>query len=296
MSNINYVEVEGGKIAYRTFGPEGASTVIYAPHGITANLMTWAALADHLEDVLIIAPDLRGRGRSNSLGSPFGLRQHALDAIAILDHLEVGNYHIVGHSMGAFVSVLLAAMDQERVLSVTLVDGGLPLIRPAGISDENIVTATLGPAAQRLSMSFESESQYLEFWRNHPAFRESWGELIEEYLRHDLIAEGDSFRPSASIDAVSADILELFGADDYLAAMRKIEAPVMFIRAPRGLLNEDPLYSKDLSRYSTHLFRQFTSVESVDVNHYTILLSNVGARQVAKNFEERANLLKKVAG
>lgn len=296
MSNINYVEVEGGKIAYRTFGPEDAQTVIYAPHGITANMLTWTALSEQLEDALIIAPDLRGRGRSNSLGSPFGLRQHALDAIAILDQLQVSSYHIVGHSMGGFVSVLLAAMDQDRVLSVTLVDGGLPLIRPAGISDENIVSATLGPAAQRLGMKFETEAAYLEFWRSHPAFRDSWGVLIEDYLRHDLMAEGEVFRPSASLDAVSADILELFGAEDYLAAMRVIEAPVLFIRAPRGLLNEDPLYSKDLSKYSTDLFRDFVSVESVDVNHYTILLSADGAKQVAKHFEEKTSLLKKVAG
>lgn len=294
MISINFAPVEGGKIAFTTFGNPTAESVIYAPHGITANMLTWAALADQLPESYIIAPDLRGRGRSNQLGAPYGLKQHAKDALAILNHLGVESYHIVGHSMGAFVSVHLAALDARRVQSVVLVDGGLPLVRPEGVSDENLVRATLGPAAQRLEMLFESDLQYLDFWRQHPAFERAWSELVEQYLRHDLTRLNGSFKPSASIPAVAADIIELFGPEDYKQAMTAIEAPIVFIRAPRGLMDAEPLYGQDLTRHSIERFSDFKAVEAEDINHYTILLSTQGAKQVAEVFVNQVNSLRKV--
>jgi lipase len=285
--DIRQLSTVGGEISYTTFGPADSENVIFAPHGITANMMTWVGLAESLPDARIVAPDLRGRGRSNSLEGPFGLEQHALDAIELLDSLDIESYHIIGHSMGGFVSVRLAALDPSRVRSVLLVDGGLPLPRPNAVSDQDLVRATLGPAAERLEMVFGSESEYLDFWRAHPAFAETWSELLEQYLRHDLADVAGALKPSASISAVSADILELFGSADYLDAMRAIEAPVSFIRAPRGLLNAEPLYGKELGNYSAGLFESFKPFEARDVNHYTILLSRFGAKQVAEVFENQ---------
>jgi len=202
--DIRQLSTVGGEISYTTFGPADSENVIFAPHGITANMMTWVGLAESLPDARIVAPDLRGRGRSNSLEGPFGLEQHALDAIELLDSLDIESYHIIGHSMGGFVSVRLAALDPSRVRSVLLVDGGLPLPRPNAVSDQDLVRATLGPAAERLEMVFGSESEYLDFWRAHPAFAETWSELLEQYLRHDLADVAGALKPSASISAVSA--------------------------------------------------------------------------------------------
>jgi lipase len=293
---LQTAKVLGGELAFTSFGNEDAEVVIYAPHGITANMMTWIELAKLLPSVRIIAPDLRGRGRSNGLESPFGLRQHALDAVAVLDQLGVEKYHIMGHSMGGFVAVRLAAMEPDRALSVTLVDGGLPLVRPAGVSDSELVSATLGPAARRLEMVFDSEGQYLDFWRAHPAFKNYWSSSIEDYLKHDLEPKSAGLRPSASVSAVSQDILELFHPEDYLKDMMAISAPVRFVRAPRGLLNEDPLYKRDLSEYSVNLFSDFSAHEANDVNHYTILLGSQGSSQVAEVFNQQLANLRKVGG
>lgn len=296
MTLIQTAKVSGGEISFTIFGPANAEHVIFAPHGITANMLTWTELSKALTSVRIVAPDLRGRGRSNNLNSPFGLKQHAVDGIAIMDQLEVEQYHIVGHSMGGFVSVPMAAMDPERVQSVTLVDGGLPLLRPAGVSDSDLVRATLGPAAQRLAMVFSSEASYLEFWRDHPAFRGGWSDSVESYLKHDLEAKPEGLRPRAQIQAVATDILELFGSEEYFGDMSAIQAPISFIRAPRGLLNEEPLYGQDLSVYATSRLSDFHSLEADGVNHYTILLSAAGATQVAKVIEARLASLGKVKG
>ncbi len=96
---------------------------------------------------------------------------------------------VVGHSMGAFVSVVLANLFPERVRSLVLVDGGLPLQVPAELSDEQIVAAVLGPAAERLNATFPSREVYRSYWKQHPAFSADWSPLVEEYVDYDLTGE-----------------------------------------------------------------------------------------------------------
>ncbi len=279
--------VAGGELAVTEYGPEHGKPV-YAPHGITANSQCWLALAELLPDHRIIAPDLRGRGRSNALPGPFGLEQHAQDAIAVMDQLAIKEYEVYGHSMGAFVSVRLAEMD-SRISSLVLIDGGIPLSRPKGVSDGELVDATLGPAAQRLKMEFGSKLEYQGFWSNHPAFASDWTNYIANYVDYDLQPIGEAFKPASNIEAVSADILELFGPERYLQAMSNVSVPVLEIRAPRGLMNDEPLYPSAGPIPGSELFTRYTEVSAVDVNHYTILLNPAGASQIAQAIEQFKN-------
>ncbi|MGK3816897.1 alpha/beta fold hydrolase, partial [Enterococcus faecium] len=65
-------------------------------------------MAREAPDVRLLAPDLRGRGRSADLSGPFGMSAHSDDLAAILDAAGVDRALIVGHSMGAFVSAVFA--------------------------------------------------------------------------------------------------------------------------------------------------------------------------------------------
>ncbi|XTR51999.1 alpha/beta fold hydrolase [Pseudarthrobacter sp. So.54] len=193
-SNPSYrttdVEVRGGTLHTALWGPEDpAAPTILAVHGVTASHMAWAVLAHELPDIRIIAPDLRGRGRSNALPAPYGMPSHAGDLAAVLGALSTGPVVVVGHSMGAFASLVLANLFPERVRSLVLVDGGLPLQVPADLSDEQIVAAVLGPAAERLNATFASREVYRSFWKQHPAFSADWGPFVEDYVDYDLTGE-----------------------------------------------------------------------------------------------------------
>ena len=115
---------------------------------------------------------------------------HAEDLAAVLAELGTGPVVVVGHSMGAFASVVLANLFPERVRSLVLVDGGLPLQVPAELSDEQIVATVLGPAAERLNATFPSREVYRTYWRQHPAFSADWSPLVEEYVDYDLTGRG----------------------------------------------------------------------------------------------------------
>jgi pimeloyl-ACP methyl ester carboxylesterase len=282
------IAVRGGTLHTAVWGPEdpGAPTIL-AVHGVTASHKAWPYLAAALPDVRIIAPDLRGRGRSNSLPAPYGMPAHAEDLAAVLAALTAGPVVVVGHSMGAFASVVLANLFPERVRSLVLVDGGLPLQVPAGLSDQEIIAAVLGPAAERLNATFPSREVYRSFWRQHPAFSADWSALVEEYVDYDLTGEEPELRPATRYQAMADDTAELHRGASLLKALDELAVATEVLRAPRGLLN-DPggLYLPGYLDAWAEKLPALTVREIPDVNHYTIVMGEAGAAAVAQSVRE----------
>ena len=270
-------------LATTVFGPESDQRAFLAIHGITANGRSWDTVAAHLPERRIIAPDLRGRGRSNRLPAPYGLRTHADDLATLVDADGGGPRTVLGHSMGAFAAVALAGARPDLVERLVLVDGGFPLALPpdAASVDDLDVGVLLGPAAQRLAMEFADADAYLDFWRVHPAMVHDWTPAFEAYARYDLDGEAPHLRASAVAAAMLEDGAELYGPDWYLDALRGLRMPVTVLRAPRGLVDTDPLYAAGALEGFRALVPQLEVLEVDDVNHYTILFADRGASRVA---------------
>src|SRR6476646_6809548 len=137
------VAVAGGLLRVASWS--GTGTPVLAIHGITSSSRSWPLLAEAL-DHPVVAPDLRGRGRSNRLPGPVGLVAHAADCAATLRAVTDEPAVVVGHSMGGFVATVLAAQHPELVRALVLVDGGLPF--PA--VDAESTLAGLQPIKDRL--------------------------------------------------------------------------------------------------------------------------------------------------
>lgn len=272
-----------GMLATTVFGPASDELALLAVHGITANGRSWDTVAAHLPERRIVAPDLRGRGRSNALPGPYGLRRHAVDLAALVDADGGGSRTVLGHSMGAFATIALAGARPDLVERLVLVDGGFPLALPpdAASADDLDVGVLLGPAAQRLAMDFADPEAYLDFWRAHPAFARDWSTAVEAYARYDLAGEAPHLRASAVAAAMLEDGAELYGPDWYLDALRSLRMPVTVLRAPRGLMDADPLYAPGALEGFRALVPQLEVREVDDVNHYTILFADRGASRVA---------------
>jgi len=233
--------------------------------------------------VRAIAPDLRGRGRSNGIQGPAGMAAHAADLAAILDAVGVERAVVVGHSMGAFVSVVFAHLHPDRVSRLVLVDGGLPLDVPEGLTTDQLVAGILGPTAARLSMRFEDPGEYLDFWRRHPAFRGNWTPQLEDYLVYDLVDDGaGALRPATTYATTADDTVDMNTGTALPAALSGLQHPTRLLTAPRGLQDDPPgLYAPD---HLERLLATYSAVvhQRVDgFNHYTIVMSPAGADAVA---------------
>src|SRR4249919_4112840 len=69
----------------------------------------------------VIAPDLRGHGRSTNPSRAFTFRQLAHDMFALLDHLDIQRVKAIGLSMGAKVLLHMATLQPDRVDAMVLV-------------------------------------------------------------------------------------------------------------------------------------------------------------------------------
>lgn len=237
--------------------------------------------------VRLIAPDLRGRGRSSLLPGPYGMVRHTADLEAVIEALELPRALLVGHSMGGFVAVVAAHLHPDRFSDILLIDGGLPLAIPVGIKTEDLIEATLGPAARRLSMTFPDRATYVEFWKAHPAFVDVEADdvlqSLVEYADYDLVGTEPQLRACASWDAVRADSMDLWGGGAVEAALADLSRPISLMTASRGMLNEPPgLYSaSEIERWRAQL-PAMTIQEVPVVNHYTIVMDAGGATAVAR--------------
>jgi lipase len=269
------VEVSGGTLHVARAGPppEASAAVVLAAHGVTASLMTWRSLARALGgDVCLLAPDLRGRGRSATLPGPYGISTHVADLLAVLDATGVDSAVLVGHSMGAYVVARLAAEHPERARGLVALDAGLPI--PPAADLEDTLEGAVANVILRLSITFPSVARYLEGWRAHPAFADAWDEDIEAYASYDLAMNGNVAKCVCNPAAVRADTEELVSDSVTRMALERVQCPVHLLRAERGLFNEreNPLITaRQLRTFAAaHPSVQIDAVP--DVNHYTLLM------------------------
>ena len=280
------VPVRGGDLRVGIWEPTGdasepAGPPVLAVHGITASHRAWVSVAARLPGARIIAPDLRGRGRSNQLPGPFGITGHADDLARVLDHLDVPSAIVMGHSMGGFVTVATMHRHPDRVAGAVLVDGGLPLPIPEGLTPDEATAAILGPVQRRLTMTFADHEAYRDFFRAHPAFTD-WTDATTDYIDYDLVGEPGNYHPSTSFEAMAADSrAQQDGEDWLLPGLAALPAGTPFLRAPRGLLDEEPgLFPAPwVARWAAE-FPGLDVREVAGTNHYTLLFNDAGTAAI----------------
>ncbi|MFE2821879.1 alpha/beta hydrolase [Streptomyces sp. NPDC059271] len=284
------VPVRGGELAVSRW-PAGdpAAPVALALHGITANGLSWARVAHHLAGrMTLVAPDLRGRGRSGHLPGPYGIAAHADDMAAVVDELALGQVVLTGHSMGAFTASLTAVRHPHLATALLLVDGGVGFPVPAGLNPDELLTAVIGPALRRLSTTFPDREAYRAFWRRHPAFADRWSPWVDAQVQRDLVGEEPELRSACRLEAVRVDGVDQF-REEVSGAVRRLPRPAVLLWAERGLMDEPQgLYDErrfaaaglDPERVRTRLV--------TGTNHYTILIGDEGARVVAQHLLDAA--------
>jgi pimeloyl-ACP methyl ester carboxylesterase len=271
--------VAGGSLNVARSGrpPSDAEAVVLAVHGITASHLAWRAVARELAGQApscLLAPDLRGRGHSAGLPGPYGIAAHVADLLAVLDDAGVARAVLAGHSMGGYIVARMAAEHPDRVASVVLLDGGVPLPLPPEEDPETILEKVVGPAIARLHMTFASREDYVAQWRLHPALSDAWNGDVELYAGYDVTGEPGAVRCVVSEDAVRTDSVDLLDEEAARAALDGTRAPVHLLRAQRGFRNEDdrPFISDEALQAFAAAYPDARVEAVAGVNHYTLTL------------------------
>jgi pimeloyl-ACP methyl ester carboxylesterase len=121
-----FFDSKGVKIHFVVVG-QGEPVLLV--HGFAANIhFQWGmpgVLKSLAKDYQVIALDCRGHGQS---GKPHDPQMYGMevveDLIRLLDHLKIQKAHVVGYSLGAFITLKLITTHPERLLSATLGGAG----------------------------------------------------------------------------------------------------------------------------------------------------------------------------
>lgn len=134
------------ELAAHLFGPEDGLPVI-ALHGWLDNANSFARLAPKLQGLRIVALDMAGHGHSahRPTGAGYALWDYVFDVLQVAEQLGWKRFALLGHSLGAIVSLVLAGALPERVTHLGLIDG----VIPPTASGEN--------AAERLGMALQAQ-------------------------------------------------------------------------------------------------------------------------------------------
>lgn len=121
------VLVNGINLHYWRVG-EGPDVVML--HGLTGNLAVWhlklVPLLRH--EFCLTTYDLRGHGRSDMPPTGYTTADMAADLAGLLDALGLEKVHLVGHSLGADVSLHFGLLHPERVGKMILIEAGIPAL------------------------------------------------------------------------------------------------------------------------------------------------------------------------
>ncbi|EKT4521220.1 alpha/beta fold hydrolase [Pseudomonas putida] len=134
------------ELAAHLFGPADGLPVI-ALHGWLDNANSFIRLAPRLKGLRIVALDLAGHGYSEHRpqGAGYALTDYAHDVLRVAEQLGWQRFGLIGHSLGAIISVQLAGALPDRVSHLALIDGVVP---PTGREQD---------AAERLGMALQAQ-------------------------------------------------------------------------------------------------------------------------------------------
>lgn len=262
------IALESGVVHVESSGdPRGR--LVLCVHGLSANCRSFDRLVPPLVAAghHVVTMDLRGRGRSETTPpGTYGWDRHARDLIEIADHYGADTFDLVGHSMGGFIGMTLAAAHPDRCARLVLVDAlGVP------------EAAALPPIARsvgRLGQTFPSAADAVSYVRSSGAIT-AWNEFWDNYFAWELGPAGDSaVRIRTDLAAVTEDSVDATTRDVY-GLWPRLRCPVLLLRVTTpvepggGLIVSAP----DAERFAAS--HPTATVVELDSDHYTVLLDPI---------------------
>lgn len=122
------LQIDGTKLNISAISRKGKMPPIVFLHGFGSTKEDYADIIRQasLSDYPFLAYDAPGCGETycselEKISIPFLVKT----AIAVLDHANIEQFHLVGHSMGGLTALMLAHHNPDRVLSFTNIEGNI---------------------------------------------------------------------------------------------------------------------------------------------------------------------------
>ena len=149
----------------------------------------------------LIAPDLRGHGRSTGAGPTYSFKQSALDAFTLLDHLQIDRIKVIGLSGGGITGLHMATLQPSRIATLVAISAPPAFPEQAKAIQRNFSETMLDAAARAQMQQRHARPGQLE--------------TLFAQTREMPNANDPAFS-RADLAAITADTLIVFGDRDFL--------------------------------------------------------------------------------
>jgi pimeloyl-ACP methyl ester carboxylesterase/predicted glycosyltransferase len=223
-----FVERDGVKIFYEVYG-DGKATILLLPPWSIVHSRGWKMQIPYLaRHYRVITFDPRGNGRSDRpIGAKaYDEREFAADAVAVLDATGSDRAVIVGFSLGAQRSLLLATEHPARVAGVVFIGPAVPLA-PTASRDQWVAgfneprDSYHGWGKYNRHYWLSDYEDFVEFF-----FSKAYNEPHSTKHHEDAVAWGMDTDPETLVDTHLGPSLS---ADDVHALAERVSCPVLVI-------------------------------------------------------------------
>lgn len=241
---MTLVAVNGIQLNITDSGPPPGkpdAPVLVMGHGLLFGTSMWRHQVEALRaDYRCVAIDWRGQGCTPATADGYDMDSLFEDAVALIEHLDVGPVHYLGLSMGGFVGLRLGARRPDLVRSLTLIDTSAGPEDPEKVRKYRLMATVYGllgfkPLIGQVApimftpafIATDEGRATVETWVGELAQQDRKG--VKKAIRGvtDRLPLGDEIR------SITAPTLVIVGSEDVATPVAKAEAIASAIAGSR---------------------------------------------------------------
>ena len=228
-----YVDVRGMRQHVMTWG-DPAAPVVMMLHGWMDVGASFQFLVDALaRDWHVVAPDLRGFGRSQWQPQGYWFQDYVADLDALVEQFAPGMpVRLVGHSLGGNIVMHFAGVRRDRVAAVVALDGfGIPFETP-GVAPAKLakwLDALRDPPQFKPYASLAAVATRLQ--KTNPRLSREKAEFLASWWAREL---PDGRAELSSDPRHKMPFPTVYRMEEIFAVWESITAPVLWVAAAQS--------------------------------------------------------------
>ena len=234
------VNIRGLRVCLCTWGPK-EGPVILCLHGILEQGAAWSEVAIRLaqKGYRVIAPDLRGHGKSDRVGKggSYNLMDFLGDIDAIVEVLAGKAFTLVGHSLGSVVAAIFASVRPQLVKNLVLIETILPTEAKEENTAEQLATQLdylATPPEHPVFADVEAAADRL--CQTTPALSKSVAMMLAERITEPCEG-GVKWRWEPLLRNRAGIGFNGIGRSRYLGLLKRIKAPITLVYGDNSNFN-----------------------------------------------------------
>ena len=235
-STENFVEVEGAKIHYLSWGDTNKPGLFFI-HGFSANAHWWDFIAPaFIEDYCVVAIDLSGSGDSDHRET-YSQEMYANEIKAVCDEMDWESADFIAHSMGGSISLNATSIYPEIFKSLYLLDS-IVILPPDKVRNYSSNRSMI-----RADFIYEDEASAIESFRLIPP-----QPCRNEFLLNHIAINSYKQTEEGWLLKSDGKMMKTYQSKDLTETLMAIQCPIYIVY---GLMSQ--IFTQEILDYTVYV-------------------------------------------